>query len=237
MPVPDTPSAVARTHHRSPDRADLERFVRLSMPLTGFAAYDLYGTGMAGLYLDTARTQLGAGGLEGFLDAWQEALDAGLGPDSLSDLQREIARALVYLWYTGAWPRLAPAAHAALRRQMANTEFVVSAETYPEGLVWRSFGGHPAGAKPPGFATWSDPPPGLPDQDEIREELAAAGADSPLTAHAVYADAAYAEPLPEESVPDHLLPGPRLWHHTVPSAVPAVAPPPRTAPNPSMAGE
>jgi hypothetical protein len=56
---------------------------------------------------------------------------------------------------------LAPEAHGLLRREAANIEFVVSPDAYTEGLVWRTFNGHPAGAKAPGFATWALQPPPL----------------------------------------------------------------------------
>ena len=209
-----------------PADPELRRFVELSMPLTGFATYDLHGTGMARLYLDTARRQLGPGHLTAFLDAWQRALGTPEGPKKLSPLHREIARAVTYLWYTGGWPRLAPAAHAALRREVPNTESVASPSSYPEGLVWRAFAGHPAGAKPPGFGTWAQEPPELPTEEEIREELRAAAEDPAV--QAVYAPPAYRSLLPSGSVPAHLMPGPRLSRAVPPSAVPAAAPPPDT---------
>ncbi|MEU5534613.1 hypothetical protein [Streptomyces sp. NPDC020362] len=211
-----------------PADPELRRFVELSMPLTGFATYDLYGTGMARLYLDTARRQLGAGPLAAFLDAWQQALGTPEGPMRLSPLNREIARALAYLWYTGGWPRLAPAAHAALRRELPNTESVASPGSYPEGLVWRTFAGHPSGAKPPGFGTWALKPPDLPTEQEIREELQAAAEDP--SAQTACAPAAYLPQVATGSVPAHLLPGPRASRGVAPSAVPAAAPPPDAEP-------
>lgn len=211
----------------SPD-PELRRFVELSMPLTGFATYDLYATGMAQLYLDTVRGQLGASRLTDFLDTWQPALATIEGARQLSPLDREIARAVTYLWYTGGWPRLAPAAHAALRREVPNTEFVASPSSYPEGLVWRTFAGHPAGAKPPGFGTWANEPPALPTLEEIVEELRAA-ADDPAV-QAPCAPAAYRAEVPSGSVPAHLMPGPRPSRAVAPSAVPAAAAPPDTEP-------
>ncbi|MBV9159961.1 MAG: hypothetical protein JO281_00050 [Pseudonocardiales bacterium] len=124
------------------------RFAERSAVLTGFAPYDLLATGMADLYLATAREQVGAA----VLDAVLAVVDRD--PDSLSGTDLEVARALTYLWYTGAWPRLAPEAHGLLRREAA-VEFIVSPEAYTEGLVWRTFTGHPAGARAPGFATWA----------------------------------------------------------------------------------
>jgi len=135
--------------------AEGRRFAELSTILTGFEAYDLLATGMADLYLAAARNQVGAAVVEAVLDTVEHDLD------SLSGTDLEVARALTYLWYTGAWPMLAPEAHGLLRREAANVEFVVSPDAYTEGLVWRTFNGHPAGAKAPGFATWALKPPPL----------------------------------------------------------------------------
>lgn len=210
---------------------DLTEFVHLSMPLTGFATYDLYGTGMAKLYLDTAGEQLGAENLSAFLAAWKQALADGQGPERLTPTHREVARALVYLWYTGSWPQLAPAAHGELRRPQPNAEFVASTSSYPEGLVWRSFQGHPAGAKPPGFGTWADRPPELPSEQQIREELEGANEDPPITPAAIYDAVGYGAELPSAGVPAHLLPGLRVSRSVPPSAVPSAAPaPPSAAP-------
>jgi hypothetical protein len=131
------------------------RFAQRCTVLTGFELYDLLATGMADLYLATARNQVGATVLDKVLSVVDR------DPDSLSGIELEVARALTYLWYTGAWPRLAPEAHGLLRREAANIEFIVSPDAYTEGLVWRTFNGHPAGAKAPGFATWALKPPPL----------------------------------------------------------------------------
>ncbi|MEU8893862.1 hypothetical protein [Streptomyces sp. NPDC048442] len=194
----------------------LTRFVRLCVPLTGFAAYDLHGTGMAQLYLDTARREVGATHFASFLEVWEELLKAGQGPVQLPKHERELARALVYLWYTGAWPRLAPAVHAQLRRERPNTESMASPTSYPEGLVWRSFGGHPSGAKPPGFGTWADNPPALPTEAEIAQVVLAAYEPEHYGPTGAVA----------QDVPAHLLPGARASRSVPPSAVPFAAPHP-----------
>jgi hypothetical protein len=144
------------------------RFAEHCAVLTGFEPYDLLGTGMADLYLTTARNQVGAAILDAVLAVVER------DPDALSGTELEVARALTYLWYTGAWPRLAPEAHGQLRRESANIEFVVSPDAYTEGLVWRTFNGHPAGAKAPGFATWALQPPPL-SWDEPPVPVAAPG--------------------------------------------------------------
>jgi len=195
-------------------------FVDLCVPLTGFAAFDLYATGMAERYLDTARQQVGADRFAEFRAAWTAAVADGGGPQSLSPVHLEVARAVTYLWLTGAWPRLAPAAHAALRRQVANEEFVVTPESYVEGLVWQTFHGHPAGAKPPGYGTWSVQPPPQPDTVTLRQD--------PGLAELACRTGLAAEVAPA-AVPGHLLPGLRAARHIPPSAVPTAAERPGTS--------
>jgi hypothetical protein len=193
---------------------EVEDFVDLCVPLTGFPVFDLYATGMADRYLETARRQVGPDRFAEFWAAWTTAVEEHGGPQSLSPVHREVARALAYLWLTGAWPRLAPAAHAALRRQMANEEFVVAPEAYVEGLVWRTFHGHPGGAKPPGFGTWAVQPPAQPDTAALRRDL---GLGDTAWRTGLTAEVAL------DAVPEHLLPGLRAARHIPPSAVPTAA--------------
>lgn len=147
---------------------EARQFAQRCAVLTGFEPYDLLATGMTDLYLETARNQVGATVLDAVLDVVERDLA------TLSGTELEVARALTYLWYTGAWPRLAPEAHGLLRREAANVEFVVSPDAYTEGLVWRTFNGHPAGAKAPGFGTWALRPPPL-SWDEPPVPVAAPG--------------------------------------------------------------
>ncbi|MFD7629908.1 hypothetical protein ACFV7Q_28465 [Streptomyces sp. NPDC059851] len=203
---------------------DVEDFVDLCVPLTGFPAFDLYATGMAGLYLETARRQVGPDRFAEFWAAWTAAASSRHGPQNLSPTHLEVARALTYMWLTGAWPRLAPAAHAELRREMANEEFVVAPEAYVEGLVWRTFHGHPSGAKPPGFGTWAVPPPAQPETTALREDLGIGelGCRTGLAAEVAL-----------DAVPDHLLPGHRASRSIPPSAVPSAAARPDTSEEPA----
>ncbi|MEU2393531.1 hypothetical protein [Streptomyces sp. NPDC007369] len=193
---------------------EVEDFVGLCVPLTGFPAFDLYATGMAERYLETARHQIGPDRFDEFRAAWTAAASARGGPQDLSPVHLEVARALTYMWLTGAWPRLAPAAHAALRREMANEEFVVAPEAYVEGLVWRTFHGHPSGAKPPGFGTWAVRPPAQPDTAALREDLGIG--EFPCRT-------GLAAEVAPDAVPDHLLPGYRASRSIPPSAVPTAA--------------
>ncbi|MGW1376242.1 hypothetical protein ACWD6P_18495 [Streptomyces sp. NPDC002446] len=195
---------------------ELSDFVAYCVPLTGFAAFDLHATGMARLYLDTARRQVGDAQFATFWTKWKEAVGHGQGPQALDPPYREVARALIYLWYTGAWPRLAPVAHAALRRELANTESVASPSAYVEGLVWRTFHGHPAGAKPPGFGTWAVKPPAPTWQTAGQLNTDLGIADVP------YRTGLADEVAPGE-IPDELIPGHRPGRHIPPSAVPTAA--------------
>ncbi|WP_017594189.1 hypothetical protein [Nocardiopsis potens] len=194
-----------------------QEFVRTCVRLTGFTEYDLYGTGMAGLFLGTARDQVGEDRFAVFWAALKKALDDPQGLKTLTPTHLEAARALTYLWYTGAWPRLAPAAHAELRRQQANTEFMAAPAAYTEGLVWRTFHGHPAGAKAPGFGTWAAKPPDVPATGEAQEEQA----EEPAGAYRVGME----EPVALDEVPHDLLPAFRASRDIAPSEVPTARAP------------
>ncbi|GAA3076114.1 hypothetical protein FHS39_002629 [Streptomyces olivoverticillatus] len=137
-------------------QAECAGFVAISGQLTGFDEFALRATGMVRLYHDTTISQVGRAAVARFIDAMDAA---GGDPDALADeTARDIARAVTHLWYLGVWPQLARSTHRELGRETANAAFVVSPEAYTEGLVWRTFGGHPPGAKAPGFGTWADPP-------------------------------------------------------------------------------
>jgi hypothetical protein len=155
--------STALPHGRDELAPPAEGFIDASARLTGFDAYELYGTGMSGLYHATVLDQVGREAINRFVE---DLAAAGGDPGLISDeTSTEIARAITHLWYLGVWPQLARPVHSALGRESANTAFIVSPQAYTEGLVWRTFHGHPAGAKAPGFGSWADPPPGAPSAD------------------------------------------------------------------------
>ena len=244
---------------------DVQGFVERCVALTGFSEFDLHATGMAGLYLKTARERVGHDRFEEFLAALAEKKGAWLHPDDLTPTDREIARAVVYLWYTGAWPSLAKAVHTELwgkadhseesaeprpdqpgkadqaeqgadlhpeQRGKArttspakpdNTEFVVSASSYVEGLVWHTFNGHPVGARPPGFGTWSVAPIEPPSLDQIKRECGLTTKSEPTGSEV---DTGVESTEPEAVEPEAAAlarlrrPGPQIARHVPPSAVP-----------------
>jgi hypothetical protein len=161
-----------------PDMVD--GFIKISALLTGFDAFELHSTGMAELYLRTVTGQIGADGYTALVLALQKA---ELDPNAIEDeVHRDLARAVTHLWYLAEWPPLEPSVHTRLGRQIANGSFIAAPQAYPEGLVWRTFGGHPSGAKAPGFGTWAAPPPGAPSIEDIEDPTvgapAAGGAES-----------------------------------------------------------
>jgi hypothetical protein len=153
------------TNHRDPPHD----FLELSAVLTGYGQADLLGTGMARRYYDETVSIVGeaivgellgaavssrrraGGGARELEEAIRRKIldDAKLGP---------VARNLIKMWYLGNWYQLPRAWREAHGERARDTDHVVSAAAYQEGLVWRAIGSHPPGAKQPGFGTWSQPP-------------------------------------------------------------------------------
>jgi hypothetical protein len=149
------------------DRDPLDDFLKLSAVLTGYDRADLHGTGMVWPYYDELVSIVGEAIVGELLGAAVSSLREAGGDAREEAVQRKIlddsklgplARNLIKMWYLGNWyqlPRVWREAHGAHAR---DTDHVVSAAAYQEGLVWRAIGSHPPGAKQPGFGTWSQPP-------------------------------------------------------------------------------
>lgn len=195
--------------------ADVQKFIEQCVVLTGFCEFDLHATGMGQTYLEIARDQVGSARFEEFLKTLAQREGTLVKPKDLDSTDREIARAVVYLWYTGAWPRLAETAHTELRPNETNTEFVVSAGSYVEGLVWHTFNGHPVGARPPGFGTWSVRPAEPPSIGQITKECGLSQKHE--EGHSDGVEAAVLARLRH--------PGPLTARHVPPSVVPAARAP------------
>ncbi|MGW7573357.1 hypothetical protein [Streptomyces sp. NPDC054765] len=129
---------------------DDERFVRLSVALTGFDATELAATGMTEIYRAIVLKRLGPLSYGTLVDA---LADPTADPQALLDEDaalRELARPVCHLWYLGVWP--GPPGQA--DRPAPD----VAARAYAHGLVWRSFGGHAPGVGRPGHGSWAHPP-------------------------------------------------------------------------------
>lgn len=137
-----------------------ERFLALSVALTGFDATELKETGMAEVYRAFVRQQVDPVLYRTLVD---KATDAQRVTDTDEDgAPGELARAICQLWYLGVWPGLPD--HQAPTPSPPLTPFLLSADAYAAGLVWRCFGGHPPGAARPGYGSWALPPSGSPQE-------------------------------------------------------------------------
>lgn len=146
-----------------------ERFVAVSVALTGFDHVDLVGTGVMPLYLETLEKWVGpeiaaqllafgtAPPPDDFLVRTRIMGDPKLGP---------VARNVIQLWYTATWNPLPVGWYVAYQSEIPSPPnltdlppaYIVSPDAYVESLVWIAANTHPMGAKQPGYGTWADPP-------------------------------------------------------------------------------
>lgn len=162
-------SVHARRIARAPSNQARQRFLELSVAITGYDDAVLWGTGMVETYLTFVLDAVGDQVTGRLLSVWHQVADAAQGdPSALDQMLRDevfadptlgpVARNLIVLWYLGEWQQL-PAdwrdRHGA--RATDQTAFV-SAEAYSQGLVWDAIGAHPQAAKMPGYGSWALPP-------------------------------------------------------------------------------
>jgi len=150
-PILDAPAADAQPIP-APPHEDQAAFLSLSVALTGFSEVELLGTGVAKLYHGHLE-QEAAEPLHALLDVWGQ-----LPPGDAAALERRImrnpdlapfAQALILLWYTATWT-------------FVPDKSVAFGIAFPEALVWKLGDLHPTAAKPPGFASWANPPVAAP---------------------------------------------------------------------------
>jgi hypothetical protein len=152
------PAAAARPG--GPPEAVAE-FLRLCVILTGFEEYELLGTGMLMPYYEELLRIIGAreaGALLGALSA--VAADDDTFRRVILDSPRfgPVARNVAMMWYLGTWTQLPREWRNTFGATAFDTDHVVSAAAYREGLVWPAAGTHPMSAKQPGFGSWTRPP-------------------------------------------------------------------------------
>ncbi|MEM8719592.1 MAG: hypothetical protein AAGE84_09825 [Cyanobacteria bacterium P01_G01_bin.39] len=141
------------------DQSEMESyFLDLSVALTNFSKFDLLGTGQSDLYYLTIEQEIGQETFQELLQTFhdlelqaqddQSVLEQKLRAEILdSDKLGNIARNIIKLWYSATWHSLT-----------SKDKRVVSPQAYPEGLLWRSIGVNPPGAKAPGYDSWSEEP-------------------------------------------------------------------------------
>ena len=136
----------------------IARFLRLSADLTGFARFELTGTGMAETYLATLDRILSAGLLDEIVGDLHDPDALAIGPTLFDDPKiGPVARNIILLWYRGTWTALPATWRAAYGASPQDVDHLVSGAAYRAGLQWAAAGGHPAGADPQGYGAWAAP--------------------------------------------------------------------------------
>lgn len=138
------------------------RFLALSVVLTGYEDWELLGTGMIEGYYREVLKIIGARELGALLAAFDrvDGNDADAFRRAILDDERygPVARNVVMMWYLGTWSQLSRDWRNTHGATFYDTDHVVSAAAYREGLVWPAAGTHPMSAKQPGFGSWAHPP-------------------------------------------------------------------------------
>lgn len=136
-------------------------FLRLSVLATGHDDYELLGTGMLTDYYDELLRIVGAreaGALFGALDSVADGdEDAFRRVILCDDRYGPVARRVLMMWYLGTWMQLPREWRNTYGATSYDTDHVVSAAAYREGLVWPAAGTHPMSAKQPGYGSWAAP--------------------------------------------------------------------------------
>ena len=163
------PTATAEAYTRATSagtppaqQTPFELFRSLSVTLTGFSDAELSGTAMAQTYFTLIPSIVGEEKFGRLLAIWRDTYIRGEGDEPLLEkLVKEqifeepdlgpIARNVVTLWYLGMWNQM-PATWRNKHGAWANdVTFVVSPQSYTEGLVWKAIHTHPPAAKQPGY--------------------------------------------------------------------------------------
>jgi hypothetical protein len=152
---------------------DLPVFLALSSHLTGFSEVELQGTGMLETYYFTLMKEHDQEGVRGFFQKVKQILlsgnivpkiketfidlpDVAAGSNFSYDQMpyQGLARRIILLWYTGIWTTM----NWSDQKSQQDRTAMVSAKAYEEGLIWAAAETHPAGAKQPGYDSWSKLP-------------------------------------------------------------------------------
>lgn len=154
------------------DASLTDGFLAFSAELTGFSVFELRATGEAEAYLEVTLRVAGQEVLQELLDAHGNLNEAGkrredqirrniLGDPKLGPLARNIIK----MWFSGVWYELPESWMSAYAAEANNTTFTVRPSSYPEGLLWKTIGASPPGARAPGYGSWAEAP-SIPDPDQ-----------------------------------------------------------------------
>jgi len=151
-------------------------FRAISSHLTGYSEVDLEGTGMLTDYFTTLMKEQDHEGIRLFLLKAEEILRLHLSdaiepaiirhfielpatasrPNTPFDeiSYQGLAQRITILWYTGVWTTM----NWLGKKSQPDRTAVISARAYQQGLIWLTAQTHPAGAKQPGYGSWSRKP-------------------------------------------------------------------------------
>ena len=158
----------------NPPATPMDNFVRLSVAMTGIAQ-DLLAPSvdpfdMKKTYFDTAQAKDPAGfkkmlGIVAANPAVTGAALADLVLNKSGDDMRFLGRAILLMWYFGAWYQPSDLAKTAGTSPPPNTVFfnVISADAYTQGWIWQVAQAHPMGYSNFRFGYWNADPPPLSD--------------------------------------------------------------------------
>lgn len=141
-------------------KSRLDVFLNLSVSLTGFSRLYLGGTGVGSEYLATLDTIVPGDIVDRLLTTFEsQPGDDQISAQVLNDeTLGPVARNIIVMWYSGTWTPLPEDWCKANGHSPKDKGHVVSAAAYQSGLQWAAIAAHPAGALPPGFASWASPP-------------------------------------------------------------------------------
>lgn len=151
-------------------------FLAISSHLTGYSEVELEGTGMLIDYFSTLMKEQDHEGVRTFLLKAEEILGLRQKEAIKSAIMRDfislpatasrhntpfdelnyqgLAQRITILWYTGVWTTMN---WLGLKSQPERTA-IISGRAYQQGLIWLTAETHPAGAKQPGYGSWSQKP-------------------------------------------------------------------------------
>ena len=157
-------------------------FLKISAVLTGFSQEDLIEMGMHESYYFTIMKEQDQDVVRSFFQRAKEILE-GNSPEIGKKIRADfipkqkikpgkpappldtlpfqgLAQRIILLWYTGNWTTMNGLEKELeeKKRNEGGRTAAVSAEAYKSGLIWTVAETHPAGARHPGFQSWSVKP-------------------------------------------------------------------------------
>jgi len=152
---------------------EMKNFIGLSAVLTGFnesiIAPQLDPVDIKTDYLAAFNTNIGSALVSSILAKYQELKSQGKSDQEIGEAMLDdsngtdfvmACRQLIFLWYSGAWPTIIPAANG---KQASTVSTLLSSKSYSSGLAWQVMQSHPMGDSNYRYGYWSEKPADLSD--------------------------------------------------------------------------